>query len=198
MENINLTLKSNRGLNHKLAYMAQFVKYKCRQLGWQGWMGLVLILGSLLYLLIAAIPNTHQFQQLQMEMTVLKANPTLNIVNRSNNAQFDIVQKFYDLLPAQKDANSKITAILNVATNTGLVIDKVEYDQPLSASSLIQYQIKLPLKGSYIQIRQFINQVLNTLPSIALNDISLRREDITTDQLEARIQFTLYLQNEKQ
>jgi Tfp pilus assembly protein PilO len=189
MENINFTLKADRTV--------QLVRYKLRQLGWQGLMGVLLILGSLIYLFIVAIPKTQQLQQLQMEVTALKANPKQNVKNGSNNTQLDVVQKFYALLPSQKEANSKITDILNVATKTGLVVDKVEYDQPLSASPLIKYQIKLPLKGSYTQIRQFINQVLNTLPSIALNDISLRREDITTDLVEARIQFTLYLQNVK-
>ena len=81
-----------------------------------------------------------------------------------------------------------------MATDNGLVVNKVEYEQPLSVSPLIQYQIKLPLSGSYMQIRQFINQVLNTLPSIALSDISLKREDIATDIVDAQIQFTLYLQ----
>ena len=195
MENINFTIKPSRDLNHKFSDIAQLLKYKLRQMGWQGWLGIMLIFGSFLYLLIVAIPKTHQ---LQMEMTTVKTNPNPNFGNRQNDTQFDVIPKFYDLLPRQKDVNSKITTILNVATNNGLAIDKVEYDQPLSTSPLIQYQIKLPLKGNYIQIRQFIDQVLNTLPSIALNDISLRREDITTNQLEARLQFTLYLQNEKQ
>jgi len=61
----------------------------------------------------------------------------------------------------------------------------------------MQYQIKLPLTGSYIQIRRFINQVLNAMPSIALSDISIKREDISSEVIDARIQFTLYLQKVK-
>ena len=194
MESLNLALRPN--------HLIQVFKYKLRQLfwqrlGWQGLVGLTLIIGSLSYLIIFAAPKAQHLQQLQMKVTTVKANPKQNVSNH-NNEPSDIARIFYDVLPMQTEANSKISAILRVATDNGLVINKVEYEQPLSASPLIQYQIKLPLTGSYMQIRQFINQVLNTLPYIALNDISLKREDIATDLVDAQIQFTLYLQKAQQ
>ena len=191
MESLNLAVRPN--------HLVQVLKYKSRQLfwqtlGWKGLAGLVLIIGSLSYLIIVAVPKAQQLQRLQMEMTTVKANPKQSDSNRNNSAPSDIARTFYDVLPTQTEASSKISAILRVATDNGLVINKVEYEQPLSVLPLIQYQIKLPLTGSYMQIRQFINQVLNTLPSIALNDISLKREDIATGLVDAQIQFTLYLQ----
>ena len=191
MESLNLAVRPN--------HLVQVLKYKSRQffwqtLGWKGLAGLVLIIGSLSYLIIVAVPKAQQLQRLQIEMTAAKANQKQSDSNRNNSDPSDIARTFYDVLPTQTEASSKISAILRVATDNGLVINKVEYEQPLSVLPLIQYQIKLPLTGSYMQIRQFINQVLNTLPSIALNDISLKREDIATDLVDAQIQFTLYLQ----
>ena len=193
MESLNLALRPN--------HLIQVVKYKFRQLfwqalGWKGLAGLVLIIVSFIYLIIAAVPKAQQLQVLQTELAAVKANPKKNISNQ--NEQSDIAKIFYDVFPTKTEASIKISAILRVATDNGLVINNVEYEQPLSAYSLIQYQIKLPLTGSYMQIRQFINQVLNTLPSIALNDISLKREDIATDLVDAQIQFTLYLQKAQQ
>ena len=195
MESLNLAVRPN--------HLVQVLKYKSRQLfwqtlGWKGLAGLVLIIGSLSYLIIVAVPKAQQLQRLQMEMTTVKANPKQSDSNRNNSDPSDIARTFYDVLPTQTEASSKISAILRVATDNGLVINKVEYEQPLSVLPLIQYQIKLPLTGSYMQIRQFINQVLNTLPSIALNDISLKREDIATGLVDAQIQFTLYLQKAQQ
>ena len=195
MESLNLALQPN--------HLIQIFKYKFRQLfwqalGWKGLAGLVLIIGSVSYLIIVAAPKAQQLQQLQMKVDAVKANPKQNVSNRTNNDPSDISRIFYDVLPTQTEASSKISEILRVATDNGLVINKVEYEQPLSDSLLVQYQIKLPLTGSYMQIRQFINQVLNTLPSIALNDISLKREDIATDSVDAQVQFTLYLQKAQQ
>jgi Tfp pilus assembly protein PilO len=193
MESLNLALRPH--------HMIQVFKYKLRQfiwqkLGWQGLTGLLLIIGSLSYLVIVAAPKAQQLQQLQLKISAIKANSKLNVSNRNNESP-DITNFFYDVLPTQTEANSKISEILRVATDSGLVINKVEYEHPLSVSPLIQYQIKLPITGSYMQIRQFINQVLNILPSIALNDISLKRENIATDLVNAQIQFTLYLQKER-
>jgi Tfp pilus assembly protein PilO len=190
MENINLALQSN--------HLTQVLRYKLRQLGWQGWVGLLLILSSLNYLLIVAVPKAHQLKQLQIEVVVLNVNPKQSVSNLNNHGKPDVTKFFYDVLPTQTEANSKISAILRIATDNGLVVNKVEYEQPLAVSPLIQYQIKLPLTGSYLQIRQFINQVLNTLPSIALSEISLKREDLATDLVDAQIQFTLYLQKVQQ
>lgn len=195
MENINIALQPN--------HLIQVLRYKLRQffwqkLGWQGLVGLLLIIASLNYLLIVAAPKAHQLKRLQVELTALKANPKQNVNNRNSHEKSDVAKIFYDVLPTQTEANSKISAILRVATDNGLVVNKVEYEQPLTVSPLIQYQIKLPLTGSYLQIRQFINQVLNTLSSIALSDISLKREDVATDSVDAQIQFTLYLQKQQQ
>lgn len=189
MEYINFTLQAN--------HLLQVLKYKLRQLGWQGMAGILLIVSSLLFFIIVTMPKTQQLQQLQADLVALKAKPKHAIENGSKHSQFDVAQSFYDVLPEQREANNKIGVILDVATDTGLVIDKVEYEQPLSSSPLMQYQIKLPLTGSYMQIRRFINQVLNAMPSIALSDLSLKREDISSEVIDARIQFTLYLQKLK-
>lgn len=195
MESLNLSLRPD--------HLIQVFKYKLRQLfwqklGWRGLVGLTLIIGNLSYFIIFAEPKVQQLHHLQMNMTAVIANPKQNISQRNNSSPSEIADIFYNVLPMQTEANSKISEILRVATDNGLVINKVEYEQPLSVSQLIQYQIKLPLTGSYMQIRQFINQVLNSLPSIALNEISLKREDIVTDSVDAQIQFTLYMKKAQQ
>lgn len=178
----------------KLNIIFDIARYQLRQLGWQGMLGLLLILGSLAYLFLQVVPKANQVQQLQLDARNFKRNSTLYAQDHKAG-KFDVVKDFYRLLPAQNEANNRIAMILNAATNAGLSLEKVEYDQPLSQHPITQYQINLPMKGSYVQIRQFINEVLNKIPTIALNDISMRRDDVSTDILETRIQFILYLKN---
>jgi Tfp pilus assembly protein PilO len=178
----------------KLNIIFDLARYQLRQLGWQGMLGFLLILGSLAYLFLQAVPKANQVQQLQLDARNFKRSSNLYAQDHKVG-KFDVVKDFYRLLPAQNKANNSIAMILNAATNAGLSLEKVEYDQPLSQHPITQYQINLPTKGSYVQIRQFINEVLNKIPTIALNDISMRREDISTDILETRIQFILYLKN---
>jgi Tfp pilus assembly protein PilO len=178
----------------KLNIAFDIVSYHIRQLGWQGMLGSLLISVSLVCLFLQAIPKANQVQQLQLDASNFKTS-SKRYAQDHKIGQFDVVKDFYRLLPAQNEANNKISVILNAATNAGLSLEKVEYEQPLSHYAVTQYQIKLPVKGSYVQIRQFVNEVLNAIPTIALNDISMKRDDIMTDVLVTNIQFTLYLKN---
>ena len=55
------------------------------------------------------------------------------------------------------------------------------------------YEVDLPVKGSYVQIRKFIVKVLNAMPSAALEEVSFKRESVGSGELEARIRFTIYM-----
>ena len=58
---------------------------------------------------------------------------------------------------------------------------------------LTRYQLTLPVKGSYRQIRGFIAQVLTDVPASALEEIGFRRDTVGTDRIDARLRLTLYL-----
>ena len=49
--------------------------------------------------------------------------------------------------------------------------------------------------GSYLNIRQCLIALLNHLLNAAINEISFKRENAQTEQLEARIKITLFLKN---
>jgi Tfp pilus assembly protein PilO len=59
--------------------------------------------------------------------------------------------------------------------------------------ALARYQVTLPLRGSYPQVRGFVNDVLDAVPAAALEDLALKREAADDPMLEARVRFTLFL-----
>jgi len=175
----------------------QFTLYKLRRLEWQSKAGLSLMVIGLLLFLTMTLPKIHTLKALKVDMANLK-NTQSSISQENRKPDFDITEQFYTLLPVQKDVNVKIAQILQIAADNGLQIEKVEYvSQSTTASALLKYQIKLPLTGTYIQIRQFINQTLNSQPSLALTDVNFRRNDIGADLVESNILFTFYLKQGK-
>jgi len=176
----------------------EWLLYKLRQLGWQGGTGLLLLVGAVLLLMVVILPTSSKLAKLNLELSQLKSTHS-NLEQAANTkGQLDVAQKFYLHLPLQADANNKIAEILDAAKVAGLVSNKTEYmPQAVPTSAMIKYQIKMPVLGSYMQIRQFIKQVLNSHPSLALNAINLKRNDINNDAVEANIQMTLYLQKTK-
>jgi len=179
-------------------FSRELLQYKLRQLGWAGWLGLFLLLFSLLIMVTVIRSQANKVETLTADINELKTNPNINKLEIKADTQFDIEQRFYALLPQQNEANNKIAEILHAATSVGITPNKVEYSSQSPSATLIKYQIRLPVQGSYVQIRQFINAVLNNLPTVALNDISMKRENIGSDLIEANIQFTMYLRKRRE
>lgn len=194
---VNLTAHNQAANEQNVSrFSQQYLRYQLQQLGWQGQLGASLILASLLFLFLVALPKAQLLQTLQMKHAEQKLNATHQVNAQAAHTEFNVEQQFYVLLPHKSQANSKISTLLQAASASGLTTDKVDYTQLTLASAIVQYHINLPAQGSYKQIRQFINQALNALPSLALDEVSLRREDVASETLDAQIQFTLYVQND--
>jgi hypothetical protein len=59
---------------------------------------------------------------------------------------------------------------------------------------LARYEVTLPVKGTYAQIRRFLAAVLNEIPVASLDRIAFERKRAADTQVEASIRFTLFLQ----
>ncbi|MDP2247551.1 MAG: hypothetical protein Q8J65_05420 [Nitrosomonadales bacterium] len=170
------------------------LQYQARQLGWQGLTGITLLLACLAFSLGAAVPEAQRLAQLTIEVEKMREEiPQRNDtwIDRSPQASLNT---FYEFLPEEKKATAQLGVLLYMASANALSPDKATYKlNHHKSASFSRYQINLPVRGSYIKIRTFINQALNTLPALALNEISLVRQDINTDEVEANLRFTLFL-----
>jgi hypothetical protein len=103
---------------------------------------------------------------------------------------------FYAFFPAPESSPDWLGKINAAARAQGLVLRLGEYKLERSPDQrLVRYQITLPVTGSYAQLRGFVGQVLADVPAAALEEITLRRESVSSPTLEARIRLTLYLRS---
>lgn len=167
-------------------------------LGWAGTAGLALLLLSLLLALGLAWPRSLALQQLQRDVAAMhQAMPQHQgqWIDRSPQASLNT---FYQFLPAEQQANALLSQLLQIAEQHGLLPEKVDYAlQRETAAHFARYQLNLPLRGSYRDIRRFLAQALNSNPALALNELNLKRiEDGSNngqDEVEAKLRLTLYL-----
>lgn len=102
--------------------------------------------------------------------------------------------RFNAFFPPLSDAHKWIGEIYAAARGEKLTLERGDYKVLREANgSLARYQITLPLKGTYPQIRRFIVEVLEEIPPAALDDVSIRREKIGDSQIEARVKISLYM-----
>jgi len=115
----------------------------------------------------------------------------------TGNTTTQDVTEFYKLFPSGATLPSQIELIEKMALKQKIALNRGDYKLTKSKQGqLMRYEIILPLEGSYTQIRQFIVAVLQRIPALALSDMQIKRENVATPTVQARLVFTLFLQGD--
>lgn len=102
--------------------------------------------------------------------------------------------EFYRAFPAEKNSPQWLDRIAAAAQSRGLSLDHGEYKATRDKSGkLVRYQMLLPLKGNYPQIRQFLAALPAEAPVVALESVQFERQKVADPAVEARIKLVLYL-----
>ncbi|ATP45270.1 MULTISPECIES: type 4a pilus biogenesis protein PilO [unclassified Pseudomonas] len=97
-------------------------------------------------------------------------------------------------LPGQPQASELIERLYHLASAEHISLARGEYALGIDPKTqLARYQIVLPVRGSYPQIRGFLKGLLGQLPTLVLEDLELQRKRIGDSELNARLRMTLYL-----
>ncbi|HTN94273.1 MAG TPA: type 4a pilus biogenesis protein PilO [Gallionella sp.] len=167
-----------------------------KRLGMSGLAGMVLVALSLGIILGFTLPAETRLKDITSEVAELQRLQKAalsNPVAPARSVESDLVA-FYKSLPPERNVTKLLDEIYKSANSASLRLNQGEYKYTREkAGRLENYQLILPVKGSYVQVRKFIAKVLNGLPAAALNGVSFKRETIGTSDLEAKIQFTIYL-----
>ncbi|WP_369986780.1 type 4a pilus biogenesis protein PilO [Pseudomonas xanthosomatis] len=97
-------------------------------------------------------------------------------------------------LPGQPQASELIERLYHLASAEQISLARGEYALGVDPKTqLARYQITLPVRGSYPQIRGFLKALLGQLPTLVLEDLELQRKRIGDRELSGRVRMTLYL-----
>ncbi len=97
-------------------------------------------------------------------------------------------------LPGQPQASELIERLYHLASAERISLARGEYALGVDPKTqLARYQIVLPVRGSYPQIRGFLQALLGQVPTLVLEDLELQRKRIGERELNGRLRMTLYL-----
>ena len=97
-------------------------------------------------------------------------------------------------LPGQPEASELIERLYHLAGAEHISLARGEYALGVDPKTqLARYQIVLPVRGSYPQIRGFLRGLIGQLPTLVLEDLELQRKRIGDRELNGRLRMTLYL-----
>src|SRR5258708_11618473 len=101
---------------------------------------------------------------------------------------------FYGQLTTAQQASELVRRLHSHATSAGLALERGEYRPlPDASGKLMRYQIVLPVKGTYPQVRRFLSGAMREVPGLALDGIAFQRETGSSAAVEAQRRFTVFL-----
>jgi hypothetical protein len=173
-----------------MARLVDNLRFYLGRLGRVGAVGALLIVAALVY-----------------ENAVLRPRQALLDVQLLNNEQAQRRATTMRARTVEGEAEAKsqpalapavaaaLRRLFDAADKAGLELDQGNYRLTEAKDAhLGLYQLSLPVFGSYPEVREFVTEALNADPALALTTIQLRRDSIDTPDLDAQLNFTLYLE----
>lgn len=179
-------------------FLPKFI-WHCKQiaasLGITGGATAVLIIGGITFYFFAVIPLEKSITSLQQKTEQLRAQvQSRKAANMQLLAPAEQLVSFYKIFPNASSAPDNLNKIYEAAKAHSLALEQGEYRMSRDENSkLVRYEIIFPVKGTYPQIRKFVNQVLKNIPTIALENITFQRQKVGESTIQSQIRFMLYL-----
>ncbi|ATD63206.1 MAG: type 4a pilus biogenesis protein PilO [Janthinobacterium svalbardensis] len=131
-------------------------------------------------------------QQLTAQLAAAARQSALPSAPITLDADADSLAAFHAYLPAHDSIPEQLKALLEVAQKSGVTLAKADYKpQEDGNTAFLRYQITLPVKAEYAQLQTFIVDALQALPTLTLDSVLFKREQIEAGEIDARIQFIL-------
>ncbi|WP_240453452.1 type 4a pilus biogenesis protein PilO [Janthinobacterium agaricidamnosum] len=131
-------------------------------------------------------------QPLRAQLAVMAKQAALPPAPVTLDADADSLAAFHAYLPAHDSIPEQLKALLEVAQKSGVTLAKADYKpQEDGNTAFLRYQITLPVKAEYAQLQTFIVDALQALPTLTLDSVLFKREQIEAGEIDARIQFIL-------
>jgi hypothetical protein len=99
---------------------------------------------------------------------------------------------FYGFLESKEETTDALAKLYAIGKATGVELQSGSYRTQPAAGRLERYELALPVAGSYAQIRDFLNRALAEIPSLSLDQMTLRRDGRNEATLHAELRLTLH------
>lgn len=175
------------------------LRWQAGRLGVIGKTGFGLIVVTTIYFFSALLPQESDLQKLKERAETLQmqeqAKQNQSETESGKKLSGDqALQVFYDFFPRIDSSPFWIRELVQLAKKHNVELNSSEYRLVNENDArLARYEMILPVKGRYPQIRAFMAAALEAVPAMAISAIALKRENITSDRLEVRLEINLYL-----
>jgi len=175
------------------------LRWQVGRLGVIGKIGLGLLVVSSIYFFSVVVPQESDLRKLKERAETLQTQALSK--QTSGDAESGVkmsgdqaLQAFYDFFPRVDSSPFWIRELVRIAQKHGVELSSSEYRLVNDNDArLARYEMILPVKGKYSQVRAFMAAALEAVPAMAISAIAIKRENVTSEKLEVRLEVNLYL-----
>lgn len=104
----------------------------------------------------------------------------------------DDLLRFYALLPPLEQLPAALGQVYALAHAAKLELKQGEYRLDGRGAGPVAYRISLPIRGSYPQVRAFVDAVLREMPLASVDALRFERKKAAETLLDAQVRLTLH------
>jgi hypothetical protein len=112
----------------------------------------------------------------------------------SLDARTDDLKRFYELFPHVGRLADELDRVYGLAREAGLRLEQGEYRIEKRASGLVAYRVALPVRGRYVQVRDFLGVLLMQMPVASVDALRFERKKSGDSLIDAQIRLTIHFQ----
>jgi hypothetical protein len=168
-----------------------------RPLGWAGAVGLACLLGAVVIGWGGVRGRDVAAQDLRREIHALhqqamRMPPPLHVADGAEE-----LHAFHEFFPPRGQISVALDELNRLAAQRQLVLASGDYKfSEQKTLRLSRYELHLPVRGSYVQVYGLVAAALNAMPSLALDEIVIKRESRLAGEVEAQLRFSLYVKQD--
>jgi hypothetical protein len=155
-------------------------------------LGVGLLLFAAMYVLTASLPARERVRDLQRELVQTAGKPATD-TKPTGDIESDLAA-FYGFFGRSGSVSEALAKVDESIAASGMAFEAAEYRLVRDpALRLTRYEVTVPLRGTYAQVRTFVGTLLDGMPQVALEDVAVKRESVASPAIEARLRLSIHM-----
>ena len=171
------------------------IKRVFRRLGVAGVVGLALLVLAIVIFAAGIYPIQRSIESLRHQLSErpIHAKESVPELTPEQSLMMDL-GLFGQRFSSVEKLSDQLDILFRLADLHQLTVDKGEYALNERAGGMLRrFEVTLPVSGTYPDIRNFIQQMLEKLPATALSDLVLEREKISDGHVKATLHIVIFV-----
>jgi hypothetical protein len=177
-----------------IAALVWRLRRAARAIGWQAPAIGLAVLATVATYGWLVLPLEDSVAGVRQDAEALRSKMATRLTAREAADPAGQLQEFYRHFPAPETVPDTLQAIFDAASAANLGVEHAEYHMAAEpVGELSRYDVIIPLKGRYSQMREFLARILTEHQNLVLDGISFNRQTAAEIGVEAQLHLTLYL-----